>query len=77
MLLGIPAFATDAAKIYFTKSFPNSMPAYASIEVAKELIATGADVAHKNKQGKTAEMLAAENGHQGTAELLRESVKKR
>jgi ankyrin repeat protein len=49
----------------------------ASIEVAKKLIAAGADVEHKNKQGKTAEMLAAENGHQDIAELLRKAVKKR
>jgi len=48
----------------------------ASIEVAKVLVAAGADVEHK-KQGKTAEMLAAENGHQDMAEFLRKAVKKR
>ncbi len=36
LLFGIPAFATDSAKIYFTKSFPNSTPAYAAIELAKD-----------------------------------------
>jgi len=31
----------------------------------------GADVKHKNKQGKTAEMLAIGNSHTDLAELLR------
>src|SRR6266850_1016741 len=48
----------------------------ASIEIAKELIAAGANVEHK-KQGKTAEMLAAEYAHQDLAELLRKAAKKR
>jgi len=49
----------------------------ASTDVAKALIAAGADVERKNKEGKTAEMLAVENGHQNLAELLRRAVKKR
>ena len=48
----------------------------ASVEVAKVLIAAGADVEHK-KQGKTAEVLAAEYGHQDLAEFLRKAAKKR
>jgi ankyrin repeat protein len=48
----------------------------ASMEIAKELIAAGADVEHK-KQGKTAEMLAAEYGHQDLAEFLKKAAKKK
>lgn len=41
-----------------------------SKDVVEALIAAGADVKHKNKQGKTAEMLAIENNHADLAELL-------
>jgi ankyrin repeat protein len=55
--------------------------AYAAVrgapkDVLNELIATGADVKHRNKRGKTAEALALENGHQENAELFREAGKK-
>jgi hypothetical protein len=41
-----------------------------SKDVVEQIIAAGADVKHKNKQGKTAEMLAIENNHTDLAELL-------
>jgi ankyrin repeat protein len=44
-----------------------------SKEIIKELIAAGARVEPKNKQGKTAEMLATENNRADLAELLREA----
>jgi ankyrin repeat protein len=42
-----------------------------SKDIVEALIAAGADVSHKNKQGKTAEMLALENNHADLAEMLR------
>ncbi len=47
-----------------------------SKDVVEELIAAGADVKHKNKQGKTAEMLAIENNHADLAELLKRASAK-
>ena len=32
----LPLLASDAAKIYYSKSFPNSMPAYSGIEISKD-----------------------------------------
>lgn len=43
----------------------------ASKDVVEALIAVGANVKHKNKQGKTAEMLAIENSHAELAALLK------
>src|SRR6266436_7877645 len=42
-----------------------------------QLIAAGADVKNKNKQGKIAEMLAIENNHTDLAELLRRAGARR
>ena len=54
---------------------------YASIRGAPknilvELIGAGGDVEHRNKQGKTVAMLAAENGHRELTEFLKETGKK-
>ncbi len=59
--------AGDAALSYASKQG-------APVEIIKEMIAAGSDVKHRNKQGKTAEDLAAENGHKEIAELLKKAA---
>jgi len=44
------------------------------VEIIKEMIDAGGVVKHRNKQGKTAGDLAAENGHQEIAELLKKAA---
>ncbi len=64
----------DTVKVLLEKGAnPN---AELSKDVVEELIAAGADVKHKNKQGKTAEMLAIENNHADLAELLKRASAK-